>query len=316
MRRERVAQCKRFNSLRSGRSSAAPSDWPRSAGSACSRPPGGVAGLLYLVVSNALLARGLRTESGRAALRSMGERGDGGALLARRRRDGAGRDILHGPPVPGAVLAASRHPLSRSRPTRWSWLGGAARASVSELGARFDMEVARTCCSSSAPTSRGCARACGRALLIGALRYLHRRGPVLPWMRAALALLAQGIAGHRAPAASGLFPEWCVERTLRSACCWSPSVPLRDRLRGSCARTHGVVASRSRRRLVWPVSSPSEGCRTLRSASRSEGVGPTATDGSSARHWLHEPVKIGASTPIWSSARAGGPRRCRRRSRG
>jgi phosphatidylglycerophosphate synthase len=171
-------------------------------------PSGWIAGMLYLVVSNVLLARGLRRSgmphfgpantvtAGRSSLVAIVT-----ALVATSFTD----------PIPVALLVSVAIPaLALDAVDGW-----VARRTHSEsaLGARFDMEVdAYLLLVLGAYVAQDLG---WWVMLIGALRYFFiAAGWMLPWMRATLrprywrkvVTACAGIA--LVAAASGLFPEW------------------------------------------------------------------------------------------------------------
>ena len=171
-------------------------------------PLGWIAGIAYLVVSNALLARGLR-RSGMAhfgwantvtAARSSLV-GVVTALVATSFTDPIPVPLLVGVAIPALALDAVD-----------GWVARRTH-SESELGARFDMEV-----DAYVLLVLGIYVALDLGwwvILIGALRYLFiAAGWMLPWMRATLPprywrKVVTACAGAAlVAAASGLFPEW------------------------------------------------------------------------------------------------------------
>ncbi|MEU1973033.1 CDP-alcohol phosphatidyltransferase family protein [Microbacterium sp. NPDC019599] len=171
-------------------------------------PPGWIAACAYLVVSNALLARGLRrsgmphfgwanaTTAVRSTLVALVT-----ALVVTSFTDPVPAALLVGIAVPALALDAVDGWVARSTHTQ------------SELGARFDMEVdAFVLLVLSAYVAQDLG---WWVLTIGALRYLFvAAGWALPWMNATLpprywrkvVTASAGIA--LVVAASGLFPAW------------------------------------------------------------------------------------------------------------
>jgi len=169
---------------------------------------GWIAGIAYLVVSNALLARGLRRSG-------MPHFGWANAVTA-------ARSSLVGvvtalvatsfvAPIPVPLLVGLAIPaLALDAVDGWV---ARRTQSESELGARFDMEVdAYVLLVLGVYVAQDVG---WWVILIGALRYLFiAAGWLLPWMRATLpprywrkvVTACAGIA--LVAAASGLFPEW------------------------------------------------------------------------------------------------------------
>jgi phosphatidylglycerophosphate synthase len=171
-------------------------------------PSGWITGIAYLVVSNVLLARGLRrrrmphfgwANAVTAARSSLV--GVVTALVATSFTDPIPVPLLVGLAIPALALDAVD-----------GWVARRTH-SVSELGARFDMEVdAYLLLVLGAYVAQDLG---WWVILIGALRYLFiAAGWVLPWMQATLpprhwrkvVTASAGIA--LLIAASGLFPEW------------------------------------------------------------------------------------------------------------
>jgi phosphatidylglycerophosphate synthase len=169
---------------------------------------GWIAGLLYLVVSNALLARGLRERHAAAfgwanaatALRSTMV-GVLTGMVATSFTEPIAVPLLVGLSAPALALDAVD-----------GWLARRTR-SVSELGARFDLEVdAFLLLILSAYVARDLG---WWVVVIGMLRYAFvAAGWLLPWMRATLpprywrkvVTAAAGIS--LVIAASGVLPSW------------------------------------------------------------------------------------------------------------
>ena len=142
----------------------------------------------------------------------LGECGDRGALDARRPRHRAGRDILHHADL-GAAADRADQQRSRSTPSTAGSRGG--RTPITELGARFDMEVDAFLL---LVLSVYVAPELGWWVLsIGLLRYAFvAAGWLLPWMRATLPprywrKVVTAVAGIALTiAASGLLPAWAA----------------------------------------------------------------------------------------------------------
>jgi phosphatidylglycerophosphate synthase len=171
-------------------------------------PSGWITGIAYLVVSNVLLARGLRrrrmphfgwANAVTAARSSLV--GVVTALVATSFTDPIPVPLLVGLAIPALALDAVD-----------GWVARRTH-SISELGARFDMEVdAYLLLVLGACVAQDLG---WWVILIGALRYLFiAAGWMLPWMQAALpprywrkvVTASAGVA--LLVAASGLFPEW------------------------------------------------------------------------------------------------------------
>jgi phosphatidylglycerophosphate synthase len=171
---------------------------------------GWIAGLLYLVVSNALLARGLRERhaavfgwaNAATALRSTMV-GVLTGMVATSFTEPIAVPLLVGLSAPALALDAVDGWLARRT------------GSISELGARFDLEVdAFLLLILSAYVARDLG---WWVLVIGMLRYAFvAAGWVLPWMRATLpprywrkvVTAAAGIS--LVLAASGVLPSWAA----------------------------------------------------------------------------------------------------------
>ena len=171
-------------------------------------PPGWITGFAYLVVSNVLLARGLRrwgmphfgwANTVTAARSSLV--GIVTALVVTSFTEPIPVPLLVGLAIPALALDAVDGWVARRT------------GSVSDLGARFDMEVdAYLLLVLGAYVAQDLG---WWVILIGALRYLFiLAGWVLPWMRASLpprywrkvVTASAGVA--LVAAASGLLPEW------------------------------------------------------------------------------------------------------------
>jgi len=213
---------------------------------------GWIAGMVYLVVSNALLARGLRRSGVRhfgwantvtAARSSLV--GVVTALVATSFTGPVPVPLLVGLAIPALALDAVDGWVARRTHT------------VSELGARFDMEVdAYLLLVLGAYVAQDLG---WWVLLIGALRYLFiAAGWVLPWMRAALpprywrkvVTACAGIA--LVAAASGLFPEWAS---------WTVALAAL-----------GLLLESFGRDVVWLVRAHARGVATAPTPARVESV--------------------------------------------
>lgn len=180
-------------------------------------PAGWITGIAYLLVSNVLLARGLRrsrmphfgwANTVTAARSSLV--GVVTALVATSFTDPIPVPLLVGLAIPALALDAVD-----------GWVARRTH-SVSELGARFDMEVdAYLLLVLGAYVAQDLG---WWVILIGALRYLFiAAGWVMPWMQATLpprhwrkvVTASAGIA--LLVAASGLFPDWVSSAVTLSA---------------------------------------------------------------------------------------------------
>ena len=240
--------------------------------------------MVYLVVSNALLARGLR----RSGVPHFGWANT--VTAARSSLVGVVTALVATSFTLRSRCRSSSASRSRPRAGRRRRLGRPAHAHRERAGCPLRHGGRRVPAARPRRLRRAGSRVVGPPHRRAPLP-LHRRGmgAAVDAGRPAAALLAQGRDGVRR--ASRSWPRHPVSsrsgssstsRSRRSACCWSPSGGMSC---GSCARTH----RRSRPFRGARESSPSEGCRTtraragLRESDRRRRNGWIAPTGSTSR---------------------------------